>query len=710
MNLMISKVKKFFSLFLKNKKFILLSLFLGLILSAGFVFAADNPADIVLGAVLSPVSALIIGFIALLVLLTTGFASLSSIILGWVLNPNFINLSYTNPANNEIIKIGFGITQGIANIGIFLALVFIALSTILRIKDYQAQKTLPTLIIIAVLINFAPVIAGVIVDASNIAMAYLLDNATGVQVLTNRLSSLKDIVVSVFNPAFFKISNQITLLIEASALTLFSALTGFILLIFSFLFAVRYVAIWLLVILSPLAFIARILKDSKQYWDMWWQQLVQWSIIGVIGTFFLYIAEKIAILTSTTGAGKAFLNIPQGQIANGHNIIEQLFVMSVPLIFLFIGLMLSFQTSAMGANQVINWSKGAMATVEKRAGKFSWQQTGGKFLATEKGKRFSKRLTNIGYGVDDKGKFKSWKDSSGRQKAGIVAASPLRWVLRPAATAALRAGAGQSKGTEERIKKYKDLYGKDVERAASEYSTLSKTDFEGKIAIGRYLEETKGSKGLEQLREDQLREVVKLAAQYNPANLVDIIKYKPDLMEDEKIGKLLQEKMIKGGLEKGDKEDKDVQKLMKIGFNKKDALKNAIYKKAVDELKDADVPDLPADYYESNGSKMAEMVVRFKSPSFIRKIGEEKGQDCIDKIQNEFDRIGAKNIKETNSALIRQIITNPGMRAILKTPIEVENLRKPVLDSAGNPVLNKKGKPVMRNATPEEKIEHWTTM
>ena len=81
----------------------------------------------------------------------------------WVISPGFISLSYTNPAGNEFIRVGWTLTRDLTNIIFVLALIAIGLGTALRIRDYQAKKALPILIIIALLINFTPVICGLIV-------------------------------------------------------------------------------------------------------------------------------------------------------------------------------------------------------------------------------------------------------------------------------------------------------------------------------------------------------------------------------------------------------------------------------------------------------------------------------------------------------------------------------------------------------------------
>ena len=80
--------------------------------------------------------------------------TISSIILGWATDPSgFINVPYTS---GGVIDIGWPIVRDLANMALVLILVIIGLATALRLSEYEARKTLPRLLIDALLINFTP--------------------------------------------------------------------------------------------------------------------------------------------------------------------------------------------------------------------------------------------------------------------------------------------------------------------------------------------------------------------------------------------------------------------------------------------------------------------------------------------------------------------------------------------------------------------------
>ncbi|HXK31944.1 MAG TPA: hypothetical protein VJ378_00505, partial [Candidatus Paceibacterota bacterium] len=134
-----------------------------------------GPLISALGSAISGVAASIWGLIiTYLGIITGAFLWLCVNILNWVLSPNFISLSYTDPSKNAFLDVGWNLTKDFGNIIIVLALVVIGLGTALRLAGYQAQKALPTLILIALLINFTPVFCGLIVDAANILITFFV--------------------------------------------------------------------------------------------------------------------------------------------------------------------------------------------------------------------------------------------------------------------------------------------------------------------------------------------------------------------------------------------------------------------------------------------------------------------------------------------------------------------------------------------------------
>ena len=346
------KIKRFF-LPSFNKKIFLV--FFGLVIIASLFsphFAMAAWWDWIVGAVTFVPYAAINILAQIAILITAAFATLAGGILDWVLSDSFCSLSYTNtglklgdPNFNPVIGVGFDITRSFVNMALVLILIFIAFSTILRISGYETKKLLVNLIIVALLVNFAPVICGLIVDAANIAMHYFTEHLTGLTNLVNLAKTSVDRVIPGWK--ILKTTEQIGQLAESSVLFIFNLLLIFILLMFAFLFIMRYIAIWILVILSPLAFVCYILPATKKIWDLWWNQLIQWSILGIAAGFFLYLGEQVSVeLPKAIKISDELGNLSES------GIFDDVLPHFVTLAFLFMGLVMALTTSATGAKQI----------------------------------------------------------------------------------------------------------------------------------------------------------------------------------------------------------------------------------------------------------------------------------------------------------------------------------------------------------------------
>ena len=281
--------------------------------------------------------------------LTSLLAALSGAILTWVLSPSFTNLSYTNPAGNELIKIGLGITQNFVNVILILGLVYIALVTILRLGGYSTQKLLITFIAVALLVNFAPVIVGLIVDASNIVMNVFIERLTGLDVFVKNMSVYWNDIKKMFGDSgvISDTKQQFAIMAQTFVMIIFNFFLAVVLFLFSVLFLARYIAIWILTILSPLAFVCLIFPKGKprEIWNKWWHELINWSIIGVAAAFFLYLGINLVRITPTAIGTHQTAEWSAGLFGGVLPYIAS-------LAFLYIGLIIAQQSSAMGASQI----------------------------------------------------------------------------------------------------------------------------------------------------------------------------------------------------------------------------------------------------------------------------------------------------------------------------------------------------------------------
>ena len=281
-------------------------------------------------------SGLIAAASAIPIVVSGTFLNFAQFLLNIVISPTFINISFTG-SDNVFVTEGWRIIKDLTNIFIILGFIAIALATILRIESYQMKKTLPLLFIVALLINFTPMLCGLVIDASNIIMKHFLKGGLLAQGLiglikteTSSLWGMKDVSET---------------LGKAVSLIGFNVVAGLVFLLFAFLFLFRYVALWILVIFSPLALFCLIFPATKKMWDMWLSQFIQWCFVGIPAAFTIYLANIMTVKLVEGGEIEG--------IKGGAEILGYL----VPLAFLVGGFLASLQTGAMGADLAIKGFK-----------------------------------------------------------------------------------------------------------------------------------------------------------------------------------------------------------------------------------------------------------------------------------------------------------------------------------------------------------------
>ncbi len=407
--------------------------------------------------------------------------------------------------------------------------------------------------------------------------------------------------------------------------------------------------------------------SGRALFKTWWQQFIQWSMIGVVAGFFLYLAEQMMVLTANNDLKIGGVPLDQIGGTSPAGWFDQILPYGIILVLLYIGFIIAISTSATGADKVISVAtKGG-----KIAGSWAGKQTLGRLLASEKGRGLMKKVEQVKLGVPTRQTLRGfWKASAGGKAkklgaaiGGVIAAPityPTQYAIRAGATVGLEDGAKQPQYIAKKQKELEDKYGKDFEGAAAAYSSILPIDWQGKIATGLYLAKTKGAKALKKLTGEQLQEVIRLTAKYNPAQLENVVKHVPELIDDREVGELVQKTMVPKGFK-----DEDVKGVIKLGIGAADAIRKAAFKKAAEAMKNTDVENMTLSTLKNK--EFQEATIRFKTVSFIQKIGEEKGQEFLDLIHQRAEKLGAKQIAKSNATLLRSSITNPGFQAIFES-------------------------------------------
>lgn len=205
----------------------------------------------------------------------------------------------------SIVNAGHKIVLGVANMGFIVALAVIAFATMLRWEGFSYKKALPRVIIAALLINFGFFIVTnwLISPVNQITEAF---RASSNFDLENSFAVFKDTegVGKVASENIVELSDDdiIGALAKGLASVLFTALFSFLgfltLMAFAAMLFVRYIALSILVILLPIAWITWIFPNLKipggHPWTVWWENFTRWLLFAPFAMFFFYLATGLA--------------------------------------------------------------------------------------------------------------------------------------------------------------------------------------------------------------------------------------------------------------------------------------------------------------------------------------------------------------------------------------------------------------------------------
>ena len=212
--------------------------------------------------------------------------------------------------NNSFVKQAWAAVRDVANIFFIIALLYVAIKTILGLNVTDNKKLIGSVIIVALIINFSLFTTQLVIDGSNILAKVFYNNiiskdasaknADGtLQNSEAEAGGQKSISVGIidkFNPQGLVIqsvydTNPYTFIFLTLLLIVVTLYTAYIFLSVSLLFVARVVSLWLAMIFSPLAFASYTVPfDIPGFGHKeWWSSLLENAVLAPLFIFFLYI-------------------------------------------------------------------------------------------------------------------------------------------------------------------------------------------------------------------------------------------------------------------------------------------------------------------------------------------------------------------------------------------------------------------------------------
>ncbi|PIY92692.1 MAG: hypothetical protein CO030_05380 [Candidatus Magasanikbacteria bacterium CG_4_9_14_0_2_um_filter_42_11] len=268
-----------------RKKFFVLPVVFALVSIGIFAIAAPTHAE---GIFTDILNGILVAFSWIMFVLARLFIGITIFALKF-----FIEVaSYNNFIDTPTVKIGWFLVRDVANMFFVVLLLVIAFGTILGLEQYEWKKTLIKLLFAAVFINFSNMIAQLIIDVAHVFTITFV-NAISATAGGN--------IIQLFNiDAVYKITGADKfgdggdLKIEAFAASVASFLLAAIMMAtmgaFAIVMAARMVILWVLIILSPLAYIFQVIPQTQKYAQEWWSEFTNHVIVAPVMVFFLWLA------------------------------------------------------------------------------------------------------------------------------------------------------------------------------------------------------------------------------------------------------------------------------------------------------------------------------------------------------------------------------------------------------------------------------------
>lgn len=228
---------------------------------------------------------------------------------------NFLNTSTSlvDPAGTT--HKAWSAMRDIANVAfviVFLIIIFSQLTSF-GVSNYGVKKMLPRLVIAAILVNLSFIVCQIAVDLSNILGFSLKDlftsfgaRATGATAGTTNISPFADgsgfVGVAGGVLGFTAVGVGIYALLGTFIPVLIAAVLALVMILF--LLVARQALIVLLIVISPLAFVAYLLPNTEQWFKKWRQALTAMLLLfPIIAVVFGASSLAATILATTFNGG-----------------------------------------------------------------------------------------------------------------------------------------------------------------------------------------------------------------------------------------------------------------------------------------------------------------------------------------------------------------------------------------------------------------------
>lgn len=317
--------------------------------------------------------------------ITGWLAGVAGAMLNWVVVA-FVFQFAVNLGNSPGMLTAWGILRDFGNMALLFGFIFMGIATILNLHDYPVKKTIPKLIIYAVLLNFSLFTAELVIDVSNVFATQFYKAAAAPCV--NEVSNIQDDFVKCaidngISGSIMSVSgiSQVfalggdgttgaadTLKVRAGNDTIRAMFVLFVLSVFLLsIFAVfigatvllitRAVMLAFLMVTSPIGFAGMAIPPLEEMARKWWKHLLSQAYFAPV--FFLLLFIGLNIINgakSLITKNSPDTSIVEALVSNDVSMMAIIIFFGLSIGFMVAALMMAKQFGIGGAEAVTGWA------------------------------------------------------------------------------------------------------------------------------------------------------------------------------------------------------------------------------------------------------------------------------------------------------------------------------------------------------------------
>lgn len=273
----------------------------------------------------------------------------------------------------------WSVVRDIVNLTFIFGLIYVGFRTILG-ADSNTKRLLAYIIIGALLVNFSLFITKLVIDVSNITAVeiyqqmeigeYSRDPAHKdlkiSEILLTRMGILQLVTLSNVGTTFAEstgksLGNNDGYLVFAIGATIFILVAAFVFAAGAILLVIRFGVLLILMVLSPIAFVAAFFPAIGGWSRMWWQTLFSQAIFAPAYLFMLYLTLVVA--QGYRGNTQGFAGIFTNEAGiSGDGFIAAAFF-AITIVLMIASLIIAKQAGAWGGSRAL-----AIGNMARRAG------------------------------------------------------------------------------------------------------------------------------------------------------------------------------------------------------------------------------------------------------------------------------------------------------------------------------------------------------